>query len=136
MKAGSASSLFRTSSIEPQEIQLDIYRFSIYQPPVRILDAREEDMIIRSLKRCSAPRRLQVCRPRMLHAKRRSYSTSTSSIATAGAPASPASMLGAFTNEFDKIAPKFEVHGSQIDVLRSPAEFYETLKVGILQSER
>lgn len=38
-------------------------------------------------------------------------------------------MLGAFTNELDKIAPKFEVEGSQIHVLRSPSEFYETLKV-------
>ena len=39
-------------------------------------------------------------------------------------------MLGAFTNELDKIAPKFEIHGSQIRILRTPAEFYETLKVG------
>ena len=43
---------------------------------------------------------------------------------------SPAAMLGAFTNELDRIAPKFEIHGSQINILRSPAEFYETLKVG------
>lgn len=39
-------------------------------------------------------------------------------------------MLGAFTNELDRIAPKFEVHGSQIQILRTPGEFYETLKVG------
>jgi hypothetical protein len=38
-------------------------------------------------------------------------------------------MLGAFTNELDRIAPKFEIHGSQIQILRSPTEFYETLKV-------
>jgi len=38
-------------------------------------------------------------------------------------------MLGAFTNELDKIAPRFEVQGSQIHILRSPSEFYETLKV-------
>ena len=38
-------------------------------------------------------------------------------------------MLGTFTNELDKIAPKFEIEGSQIHVLRSPSEFYETLKV-------
>jgi hypothetical protein len=42
-------------------------------------------------------------------------------------------MLGAFTNELDKIAPKFEIHGSQIQILRSPSEFYETLKVGRME---
>ncbi|CZS93801.1 probable phosphatidylglycerophosphate synthase PEL1 [Rhynchosporium agropyri] len=41
-------------------------------------------------------------------------------------------MLGAFMNELDKIAPKFEIQGSQIDILRSPAEFYETLKVRLI----
>jgi hypothetical protein len=64
----------------------------------------------------------------MLHVKQRKYSSS--SISTASTPTSSAPMLGAFTNELDKIAPKFEIHGSQIQVLRSPSEFYETLKVG------
>ncbi|RDW89599.1 hypothetical protein BP6252_01631 [Coleophoma cylindrospora] len=44
-------------------------------------------------------------------------------------------MLGAFTNELDKIAPKFEIHGSQVQVLRSPSDFYETLKAKILGAE-
>jgi CDP-diacylglycerol--glycerol-3-phosphate 3-phosphatidyltransferase len=39
-------------------------------------------------------------------------------------------MIGAFTNELDRIAPKFEIHGSQIQILQEPKEFYETLKVG------
>ena len=39
-------------------------------------------------------------------------------------------MLGAFTSELDRIAPKFEIEGSQIQILRTPSEFYETLKVG------
>jgi CDP-diacylglycerol--glycerol-3-phosphate 3-phosphatidyltransferase len=39
-------------------------------------------------------------------------------------------MLGAFTSELDRIAPKFEIQGSQIQMLRTPSEFYETLKVG------
>ena len=38
-------------------------------------------------------------------------------------------MLGAFTSELDRIAPKFEIRGSQIQILRTPSEFYETLKV-------
>jgi CDP-diacylglycerol--glycerol-3-phosphate 3-phosphatidyltransferase len=39
-------------------------------------------------------------------------------------------MLGAFTNELDRTAPKFEIRGSQIRILREPREFYEVLKVG------
>lgn len=43
-------------------------------------------------------------------------------------------MLGAFTSELDKIAPKFEIQGSQIQILRTPSEFYETLKVGCISN--
>ncbi|KAF4636708.1 hypothetical protein G7Y89_g1394 [Cudoniella acicularis] len=42
-------------------------------------------------------------------------------------------MLGAFTNELDRIAPKFEIQGSQIHILRTPSEFYEALKISTLQ---
>jgi CDP-diacylglycerol--glycerol-3-phosphate 3-phosphatidyltransferase len=59
----------------------------------------------------------------------RRYSSSTASAITTS-PAPQASMLGAFTNELDRIAPRFEIHGSQIEILRSPSEFYETMKVG------
>ncbi|KUJ11696.1 uncharacterized protein LY89DRAFT_654414 [Mollisia scopiformis] len=92
-------------------------------------------MIVRSTIRCSATRRLPVYRMRLLQAKPRRYSTSASSV-TAPPSSSPASMLGAFTNELDKIAPKFEVQGSQIHVLRTPSEFYETLKSKILGAEK
>ncbi len=44
-------------------------------------------------------------------------------------------MLGAFTSELDKIAPKFEIKGSQIQILRTPSEFYESLKVGTWHCE-
>lgn len=87
-------------------------------------------MIVRSALRCSATRRLQVCRPRLLHVELRKYSTSTLSAANSPG-SSPASILGAFENELDKIAPRFEIHGSRIQILRSPSEFYETLKVGM-----
>jgi hypothetical protein len=40
-------------------------------------------------------------------------------------------MLGAFTTELDRIAPRFEIQGSKIQILHTPSEFYETLKVGI-----
>lgn len=44
---------------------------------------------------------------------------------------SSAGMLAPFVGELDRIAPSFKINGSQIQVLQSPAEFYETLKVGI-----
>ncbi|CZR60072.1 related to phosphatidylglycerophosphate synthase PEL1 [Phialocephala subalpina] len=91
-------------------------------------------MIIRSTLRCSAVRRLPVYRARLLQAKPRRYSTSAP---LAQPPSSsPASMLGPFTNELDRIAPKFEIQGSQINVLRTPSEFYETLKSKILSAEK
>lgn len=40
-----------------------------------------------------------------------------------------ASMLGTLTGELDKLAPRFEVHASQIQILQAPGEFYKTLKV-------
>lgn len=39
-------------------------------------------------------------------------------------------MLATITTDLDKIAPRFEVQPDQIQILQSPAEFYETLKVG------
>jgi hypothetical protein len=39
-------------------------------------------------------------------------------------------MLGTFMNELDRISPRFDIQGSQIRILQSPSEFYETLKVG------
>ncbi len=53
----------------------------------------------------------------------------------ASLPSSNLSILGSLTNELDRIAPRFEIQGSQIQVLRSPNEFYETLKVKILQAK-
>ena len=39
-------------------------------------------------------------------------------------------MLATITTDLDKIAPKFEMQPEQITIIQSPAEFYETLKVG------
>lgn len=38
-------------------------------------------------------------------------------------------MLGSVTSELDKLSPRFEVEPSQIQILKSPSDFYETLKV-------
>jgi hypothetical protein len=44
-------------------------------------------------------------------------------------PQSGTSLLGTITTELDKISPRFEVQPTQIQILQSPAEFYEALKV-------
>ncbi|KAK4142319.1 uncharacterized protein C8A04DRAFT_38423 [Dichotomopilus funicola] len=51
-------------------------------------------------------------------------------------PMSSAGMLAPFVGELDRIAPSFRIHGSQIQVLRTPAEFYEALKDKIRGAER
>lgn len=59
----------------------------------------------------------------------RRFSTSSSSPVSSSAPQSQASMLATITTDLDKIAPKFEIQPDQIDVLKTPVEFFETLKV-------
>jgi CDP-diacylglycerol---glycerol-3-phosphate 3-phosphatidyltransferase len=86
-------------------------------------------MIVRSALRCSATQRLNACKPWSLRAKHRRYSTASSPVLANGA--SQASILGVFTGELDKIAPRFDMNGSQIQILRSPTDFYEALKVDI-----
>jgi hypothetical protein len=39
-------------------------------------------------------------------------------------------MLATITTDLDKIAPRFELRPEQITIIQTPAEFYETLKVG------
>ncbi|KAI9700274.1 MAG: CDP-diacylglycerol--glycerol-3-phosphate 3-phosphatidyltransferase [Candelina mexicana] len=45
------------------------------------------------------------------------------------------SLLGGLTNELDRVAPRFDLQGSQIQVLSTPHEFYETLKAKILRAQ-
>jgi hypothetical protein len=87
-------------------------------------------MIIRSVLRCPAARRSYIPRTRKVPVAVRHFSSSSPIPSTVTTATSPASMLGAFTNELDRIAPKFEIHGSQIRILQEPKEFFETLKVG------
>ncbi|KAI2629246.1 hypothetical protein GGS26DRAFT_582765 [Hypomontagnella submonticulosa] len=46
-------------------------------------------------------------------------------------PTNPVGMLAPFTNELDKIAPSFRISGSQIQIIKTPTDFYETLKARI-----
>lgn len=45
-------------------------------------------------------------------------------------------MLAPFISELDKIAPSFAIHGSQVQILQTPAEFYDTLLDRISKAER
>jgi hypothetical protein len=45
-------------------------------------------------------------------------------------PQSQASMLATITTDLDNIAPRFEIQPEQITIIKTPADFYETLKVG------
>ena len=56
--------------------------------------------------------------------------------APAAHPPSSAVILAPLVNELDRIAPSFRISGSQIRVLQSPSEFYETLKAKIRNAER
>ncbi|KAF1957261.1 CDP-diacylglycerol-glycerol-3-phosphate 3-phosphatidyltransferas-like protein [Byssothecium circinans] len=53
----------------------------------------------------------------------------------ASTPQSQASMLATITTDLDKIAPRFEVQPDQVEILKSPAEFYETLKSKISKAQ-
>jgi CDP-diacylglycerol---glycerol-3-phosphate 3-phosphatidyltransferase len=44
---------------------------------------------------------------------------------------SPAAILGTITMELDKVAPRFEIESENVDILKSPVEFFECLKVGV-----
>ncbi|ETS76278.1 hypothetical protein PFICI_11665 [Pestalotiopsis fici W106-1] len=54
----------------------------------------------------------------------------------AGSTTNSVGMLAPFTNELDKIAPSFKIHGSQIQVIQTPTDFYETLKSKIRGAKR
>jgi hypothetical protein len=94
------------------------------------------NMIIRSLLRAQAPKiagRRTLRIPTRTFKTTRRYSTSNASMASS-TPQSQASMLATITTDLDKIAPRFEIHPEQIEIIQTPAEFYETLKVGCYHS--
>lgn len=58
--------------------------------------------------------------------QRRYSSTSSGTAAPVQSSAAP---IASITNELDKISPRFDVPAESIEILRTPAEFYATLKV-------
>jgi hypothetical protein len=86
-------------------------------------------MVIGRITRRSALRSLALSRQQVCQTKARGFYTSTAA-GSSPATASPASVLGSLTSELDRIAPRFDVHASQVRILQTPTEFYDTLKVG------
>ncbi|KAI1815027.1 hypothetical protein GGS20DRAFT_576486 [Poronia punctata] len=96
-------------------------------------------MILRGATRCCRSVRPTI--PRQLTQNvqyaqpcRRRYSIPTG--ATPSSPPSSTGMLAPFTNELDRLAPSFRINGSQIQIIRSPADFYETLKSKIRHAKK
>lgn len=50
--------------------------------------------------------------------------------------ASYTSPCGAIATELDRIAPQFEIDATQVEILKSPSSFYETLKSKILSAKK
>lgn len=59
----------------------------------------------------------------------RRYSSTSSGPALPAAPVqSSAAPIASITNELDKLSPRFDVPADSIEILKTPAEFYEILK--------
>lgn len=95
-------------------------------------------MFARSSARCAMRARIASPVPRhsfISQAGRfqcRRYSSSSSSSSAAASGSAKMSSMGAlapFASELDKIAPSFDIKGEQIQIMKTPEEFYETLKV-------
>ncbi|RMZ83648.1 hypothetical protein DV738_g1019, partial [Chaetothyriales sp. CBS 135597] len=82
-------------------------------------------------------RTLRLCTARRLGSKpcvRRSFSQAASP--PAEVPLSPSHPLAGVASQIDDVAPRFELDPSQIEILDSPAAFYETLKQKISGAKR
>jgi phosphatidylserine/phosphatidylglycerophosphate/cardiolipin synthase-like enzyme len=63
-------------------------------------------------------------------------SSSATSLTSSSAAKSPFSVLGSLTNELDKLSPRIEIDPLQIEILKTPEEFYEKLKDKIRKAKR
>lgn len=49
---------------------------------------------------------------------------------------SSAAPLASITSELDKLSPRFDISADNIEILRSPSDFYQTLKTKISNAQR
>ncbi|ETN40410.1 uncharacterized protein HMPREF1541_04687 [Cyphellophora europaea CBS 101466] len=82
---------------------------------------------IRALRQSGCLNRSNLSRVRALPTRR----LSSTSAPHASAPTPTAHPLAGVATQVDNVAPRFEVEASQIEILDSPAAFYETLKTKI-----
>ncbi|KAI1098842.1 hypothetical protein F4804DRAFT_104001 [Jackrogersella minutella] len=94
-------------------------------------------MIARGASRCCLKLRPTLVRSMSRYGQQccRRYSIPSSPAPTASSLSS-VGMLAPFTNELDKIAPSFKVNGSQIQIIKTPTDFYETLKTRIRNAKK
>ncbi|KAK3359627.1 hypothetical protein B0T25DRAFT_533440 [Lasiosphaeria hispida] len=94
-------------------------------------------MLVRCVPRCASKLRRPVPAPclRIAKGQCRRFSMPPPGAQHSAAP-SNAGMLAPFVGELDRLAPSFKINGSQVQVLQTPAEFYETLKNKIRGAER
>lgn len=83
-------------------------------------------MFARCVPRQAARRAVRSIRSSHQMPMRRRYSNS--SVASTTSTPSPGAALGGLNTELDKLSPRFDITSSQIEILRSPSDFYETLK--------
>ena len=84
---------------------------------------------VRALRQCTRSGKPQISRIGI-----RRFSTPTP--AAADAPNAGAHPLAGVASEFDRVAPRVEIEPSNIHILSSPSEFYETLKTKIKAAKR
>ncbi|EWG46066.1 phosphatidylserine synthase [Fusarium verticillioides 7600] len=92
-------------------------------------------MLTRSCARCTTRLRASSFKPRVPSARVQTRQYAMPAGNTQGS-VNNAGALAPFVTELDRLAPSFDVRGEQIQIIRSPAEFYETLKDRIRKAQR
>ena len=100
-----------------------------------VASSNQSMMLARPLARCKRVPTANLTRWK-IHQNRvvRRYTSGASPTATPGSEASPFAVLGSITSELDRISPRFEIQPSQIQILKSPDQFYSVLKVRFLDA--
>ncbi|KAI8303687.1 CDP-diacylglycerol--glycerol-3-phosphate 3-phosphatidyltransferase [Colletotrichum sp. SAR11_240] len=87
-------------------------------------------MIVRGVSRCSTKLKIPFAQTNVTRSRPqcRQFAMPAAGAPAASSSGSAAGMLAPFANELDKIAPSFSINGSQIRIIKTPTDFYETLK--------
>ena len=94
-------------------------------------------MIVRRVLPCLRQASSSVARRQVTkygRVQRRYSSTSIGSALPAAPVQSSAAPIASITNELDRLSPRFDIPAESIEILRTPAEFYSTLKARSLSA--